>query len=289
MLKIEWFPGHMAKARREIAEAIAKIDVVIEMLDARLPVSSANPLLEKLRHGKPCIKVLNKHDLADPEVTHDWVRHFELQAGVRALPLEAKQPAEVGQISKLCRKLAPRRGKPGKTLRAMVIGIPNVGKSTLINTLAGKKIARVGDKPALTTCTQQIDLRNGIHLNDTPGLLWPVMSDQKGAYRLATSGAVGDNAMDYVEVALFAAEFLMQRYPQGLQGRYKFAVLPESPAATLEEIGRRRGCLASGGEVDLQRAAEVLLWELRAGKLGRISLEEPELETGSLEDAGDRL
>jgi ribosome biogenesis GTPase A len=279
----------MAKARRQIAQAITKIDVVIEVFDARLPVSSANPLLEELRHGKPCIKVLNKHDLADPEVTHAWVRHFELQTGVRALPLEAKEPAEARQIPKLCRELAPRRGKPTGTLRAMVIGIPNVGKSTLINTLAGKKIARVGDKPAITTGTQQVDLRNGIHLNDTPGLLWPVLSDQKGAYRLATSGAIGDNAMDYIEVALFAAEFLMQRYPLELQGRYKFAALPESPTATLEEIGRRRGCLVSGGEVDLHRAAEVLLRELRAGKLGRISLEEPELATETRKASGDRL
>jgi ribosome biogenesis GTPase A len=286
-MKIEWFPGHMAKAQRQIAEAIAKIDVVIEVLDARLPVSSANPLLEELRHGKPCIKVLNKHDLADPVVTKAWVKHFETETGVRALPLEAKQRTEAGQIPKLCRKLAPHRGTPGRTLRAMVIGIPNVGKSTLINTLAGKKMARVGDKPAITTCTQQIDLRNGIHLNDTPGLLWPVMGDQHGAYRLATSGAIGDTAMDYIEVAQFAADFLAQRYPQELQGRYKLKEIPETPTAVLEEIGRRRGCLVSGGEVDLHRAAEILLRELRAGKLGRISLEEPGQETADQGEHGN--
>jgi ribosome biogenesis GTPase A len=275
-MAIKWYPGHMARARRQIVEVLAKIDVVIEVLDARLPASSANPLLDELRHGKSCIKVLNKHDLADPVVTKAWVRHFEQKSGVRALPLEARQRSEVGQILNLCRRLAPHRGRPGRTLRAMVVGIPNVGKSTLINTLAGKKMARVGDKPAITTCPQQIDLRNGIHLNDTPGLLWPVMSDQDGAYRLAVSGAIGDSAMDYVDVALFAAGFMMERYPELLKGRYRLDALPESPSELLDEIGRRRGCLSGGGGVDLYRASEVLLRELRAGKIGRISLEDPD-------------
>jgi ribosome biogenesis GTPase A len=265
----------MSKARRQIAEAMPNFDVIIEVLDARLPASSANPLLEKLRGGKPCIKVLNKNDLADPEVTRAWVRYFEKEAGVRALPLEARKRIEAGRIPKLCRRLAPHRGKPGKPLRAMVIGIPNVGKSTLINTLAGKTIARVGDKPAITTCPQQIDLRNGILLSDTPGLLWPVMSDQRGAYRLATSGAIGDGAMDFADVALFAAAFMARRYPELLRSRYKLAELPQSATSLLEEIGRRRGCLAGGGEIDLHRASEAFLRELRGGMLGRVSLEEP--------------
>ncbi|HEY7744724.1 MAG TPA: ribosome biogenesis GTPase YlqF [Desulfuromonadales bacterium] len=279
-MKIEWFPGHMNKASRQIAETIQGFDVIIEVLDARLPVSSANPLLEELRRGKPCIKVLNKNDLADPVVTKAWVRHFEKEAGVRALPLEARKRLEVGHLPQLCRRLAPHRGQPGKPLRAMVIGIPNVGKSTLINTLAGKAMARVGDRPAITTCPQQIDLRNGIRLSDTPGLLWPVMSDQNGAYRLAASGAIGESAMDYVQVALFTAAFMLHRYPELLAGRYKLALLPEEPSLLLEEIGRRRGCLVSGGEVDLHRAAELFLRELRGGKLGRISLEEPGQENG---------
>jgi ribosome biogenesis GTPase A len=279
-MKIEWFPGHMNKASRQIAETIQGFDVIIEVLDARLPVSSANPLLEELRRGKPCIKVLNKNDLADPVVTKAWVRHFEKEAGVRALPLEARKRLEVGHLPQLCRRLAPHRGQPGKPLRAMVIGIPNVGKSTLINTLAGKAMARVGDRPAITTCPQQIDLRNGIRLSDTPGLLWPVMSDQNGAYRLAASGAIGESAMDYVQVALFTAAFMLRRYPELLAGRYKLALLPEEPSLLLEEIGRRRGCLVSGGEVDLHRAAELFLRELRGGKLGRISLEEPGQENG---------
>lgn len=274
-MKIGWFPGHMAKARRQIAEALATIDVVIEVLDARLPISSANPLLEELRGDKPCIKLLNKQDLADPEVTRAWVRFFEQQHGVRALPMEARQHAQTKGLLKLCRKLVPHRGKPGKVLRALVVGIPNVGKSTLINTLAGKKMARVGDRPAVTTCTQQIDLRNGIHLHDTPGLLWPDLDDQEGAFRLAASGAIGDNALDHVTVATSLADFLLTTYPDAFMARFKFKQRPVDAAAALEEIGRRRGCLVAGGEVDLQRASELLLQEFQTGRIGLISLETP--------------
>jgi ribosome biogenesis GTPase A len=274
MMKIEWYPGHMAKARKQIEEAIRGIDVIIEVLDARLPASSSNPMLGKLRGGKPCIKVMNKSDLADPEVTKAWVEYFR-EPGIRALPLQAHVRQEANRLPRLCQQLAPHRGTPGKSLRAMIVGIPNVGKSTLINTLAGRKLAKVGDKPAVTTCQQVIDLKNGILLCDTPGLLWPDMRDQTGAYRLAASGAIGEGALDYTEVALFAVAFLAKRYPNLLSERYKLAALPDTPVAILEEIGRRRGCLVGGGEVDRHRAGELFLRELRAGTLGRISLEEP--------------
>jgi ribosome biogenesis GTPase A len=265
----------MTKASRLIAEVIMSFHVIIEVLDARLPVSSANPVLEKLRQNKPCIKVLNKSDLADPAVTKAWVQHFDKMKGVRALPFDSRKRSDVGLITSLSKSLAPNRCKPGFPLRAMVIGIPNVGKSTLINTLAGRRIARIGDRPAITTCNQQIDLRNGILLSDTPGLLWPVMDDQNGAYRLAASGAIGDSALDYGEVACFAAEYLMQRYPKLLLERYQLAEPPSSAIALIEEIGRRRGCLVSGGEIDPHRSAEAFIRELRGGKIGRISLEEP--------------
>jgi ribosome biogenesis GTPase A len=265
----------MGKALEKIADLIKRVDVVIEVLDARLPMSSSNHQLENLRRTKPWIKVLNKHDLADPSISKAWIRFFERQAGVRALPMSAKQHSETKQLIKLCQLLAPKRGKPGFPVRVMVVGIPNVGKSTLINTLAGKSMAKVGDKPAITTCTQQIDLRNGVVLSDTPGVLWPDMADQEGAYRLATTGAIGANALDYTVVGLFAGEFLMRRYPEMLKKRYKMSELPDNPTDLMEGIGRCLGCLKGGGGIDLHRASEAFLRELRAGKLGRISFEEP--------------
>lgn len=285
-MTIEWYPGHMGKAHIQISKLIRTVHVIIEVLDARLPASSSNHLLEELRGNKPCIKVMNKNDLADPAVTRAWVRAFEKQAGIRALPLSAKQHREANQLIKLCHVLAPTRGKPGYPLRAMVVGIPNVGKSTLINTLAGKNMAKVGDKPAITNCTQQIDLRNGIILCDTPGLLWPDMSDQVAAYRLATSGAIGAGALDCVKVALFAVEFMMKRYREPLMSRYGLTGICDS-AAVLEQIGRRLGCLIAGGGIDPQRTAEAFLRELRGGKLGRVSFEEPGDDGGAPGCAGN--
>ena len=278
-MTIKWYPGHMGKALEKIADLVKRVDVVIEVIDARLPMSSSNHQLENLRRTKPWIKVLNKHDLADPAVTKAWVRVFEQQAGIRALPMSSKQHAETKQLIKLCQLLAPKRGKPGFPVRVMVVGIPNVGKSTLINTLAGRSMAKVGDKPAITTCTQVIDLKNGVVLNDTPGVLWPDMSDQDGAYRLATSGAIGANALDYTTVGFFAGEFMMRRYPEMLKKRYKLETLPDNPTDLVESIGRCLGCLIAGGAIDMHRAAEAFLRELRAGKLGRISFEEPAVPT----------
>lgn len=275
-MTIRWYPGHMNKAHEKIGELVKKIDVIIEVLDARLPFSSSNHLLAQLRRNKPWIKVLNKQDLADPVVTKAWVSRLQKIPGVRALPLSAKRPGDVKQLVKLCKELAPNRGKPGLPVRTMVVGIPNVGKSTLINTLAGKSLAKVGDRPAVTLQSQQIDLKNGILLFDTPGVLWPEMSDQEGAYRLATSGAIGAGALDYENVALFAGGYLMERYPAEVTGRYQLAELPEEPFQLIEAIGRALGCLAAGGVIDRPRAAEAFLRELRAGKLGRISLEAPQ-------------
>lgn len=280
---IDWYPGHMKKARAQILEVLPKIDLVLEVLDARLPYSSANPLLERLRGTKPCIKILNKNDLADPNITRAWLRHLEQGAQVKALALEAKDRRDAGLIPNLCRKILAERFRAGKPLRVMVVGIPNVGKSTLINTLAGKKIARVGDKPAITTCTQQIDLRNGILLLDTPGLLWPVLDNLGGACRLAASGALGENAYATLDVGLATVQYLAEHYPQQLKNRYQLEVPATDPLELLDAIGRRRGCLASGGNVDLYRAAEQLLRDLRGGKIGRISLERPNEVAGAFE------
>lgn len=271
----DWYPGHMKKARAQIVEALPKVDLVIEVVDARLPHSSANPLLARLRGDKPCLKILNKSDLADANITRSWLRYFEKQPGVRALALEARDRREAGLIPKVCRTMLAARTKAGKPLRVMVCGIPNVGKSTLINTLAGKKIARVGDKPAITTCTQQIDLHNGILLLDTPGLLWPVLDDLAVACRLASGGALGENAYSTVDVGLISVRYLAEQYPEPLKKRYQLEQLSDDSVALLQQIGQKRGCLVSGGDVDMHRAAELLLRDLRAGKLGRISLERP--------------
>jgi ribosome biogenesis GTPase A len=278
----------MGKAHLQISKLIRSVHVIIEVLDARLPSSSSNHLLEELRGNKPCIKVMNKNDLADPAVTRAWVRAFEKQSGICAFPLSAKQHREVNQLTRLCRQLAPTRGNPGFPLRAMVIGIPNVGKSTLINTLAGKCMAKVGDKPAITNSTQQIDLRNGIILCDTPGLLWPDMSDQVAAYRLATSGAIGAGALDCIKVGLFAVEFMMQCYREPLLRRYNFSHVTDNAHDVLEQIGSRLGCLIAGGGIDLHRAAEAFLRELRAGKFGRVSFEEPGEDEGLAADTLER-
>lgn len=275
-MTIRWYPGHMERALEQISEAIRRTDLVIEVLDARLPSSSSNHLLATIRRTKPCIKILNKNDLADPVVTGAWVRSLESESGVRALPMSARQPGDAKRLIKLCRQMVPHRGKPGWPLRVMVCGIPNVGKSTLINTLAGRSLARVGDKPAITTTSQQIDLKNGIVLSDTPGVLWPVMEDQEAARRLAASGAIGAGAFDAEAVGLFAAGHMLSRYGGKLMTRYKLEELPEDPFALLETVGRRLGCLMVGGVVDQNRAAEAFLRELRSGKVGRVSFEEPE-------------
>jgi ribosome biogenesis GTPase A len=272
---INWFPGHMNKARREIGSAMAETDVVIEVLDARLPTASQNPMLEELRGQRPCLKVLAKSDLADPAVTRAWLRFLEEREGVLALAANAHRRPDVRRIPALCRRLAPHRGKPGKSVRAMVVGIPNVGKSTLINTLKGRKVTDVENRPAVTRRQQRVALDTDLSLNDTPGVLWPKLADQAGAYRLAATGGVRDTAFDACDVAEFAAGFLIQRYPELLEACYKLDRAPGEPRELLEAIGRKRGLLLRGGRLDLDRAAEILLRELRSGKIGRISLEEP--------------
>jgi ribosome biogenesis GTPase A len=274
-MTINWFPGHMAKARRKIDEAMGRTDVVIEVLDARLPLSSRNPLLRELRGDKPCITLLNRDDLADPAKTALWKETFEREYGVRTLTISATQRSQVKRVISLCHALVPGRGVSGRPIRAMVVGIPNVGKSTLINSLKGRAVADVGNKPAVTKRRQTVQIAKFIEVVDTPGVLWPKIANEADGYRLAASGAIGDNAMDSLVVALFAARYLTQAYPGALRSRFDIKSLADDPEELLEAIGRRRGCLIRGGEVDLYKAADVLLQDLRTGKLGRISFEEP--------------
>jgi len=279
-MAVQWYPGHMHKARKKINEVMPQIDVVIEVLDARIPYSSENPAIAELRQGRPCIKILNKCDLADPEITKAWIRHFEQESGVKALPLIAEKKNQTkqlpAQIQALCRKMLPERNLEKKPARVMILGIPNVGKSTLMNGLAGKVLAKVGNEPAVTKAQQRIILASGIQLSDTPGILWPRMDDQNTGYRLAVTGAIKSTAIDYEDVALYAADFLLQAYPDALMQRYKLKSVPKDDVELLEEVGRLRGGLRSGGVIDMHKASEVLLHDLRAGVLGCISLETPE-------------
>ena len=237
-------------------------------------------MIRSIRGDKPCIKVLSKTDLADPERTAAWQEYLEREQGVKTLAITTEEPARVQQLTDLARKMLPEKDQGAKSINAMIMGIPNVGKSTLINTLAGKTIAKTGNEPAVTKGQQRINLRNGIVLHDTPGVLWANLENRNTGYRLATTGAIKDTAIDHDDVAFFAADFLLANYPEQLKERYQIADLPSphapSPALELLElIGARRGCLGGGGRVDLDKVSKILLTELRSGTLGRLTLEMP--------------
>jgi len=286
-MPINWFPGHMNRARREIAAAIRKVHVVIELVDCRLPHSSRNPLLLQLAEGKPILTILAKADLADPETTEAWQGAWP---GERPLALTMGDHKGVRAVLNRCRQLAPNRGGPGRTLRTLVVGIPNVGKSTLINTLIGRRIAKVGDRPAITRRAKRFELDSDLSIFDSPGVLWPKLDDQQGAKRLAASGAIGAAAFEPVDVAGWAVCFLAERYRASFVARFKLedeidAVIRSTSddptdasraVALLEAVGRKRGALRAGGHVDLDRAADLLLRDLRGGKIGAISFERPE-------------
>ena len=274
-MSLHWYPGHMNRARRELANLMPSQDVVIEVLDARLPASSANPLVTELRRTKPCIKVLTKSDLADPGVTQAWLDHFKVEGKIAAFAATTKQPQETKRrIAELSRGLAAHRGAD-QGVRALIVGVPNVGKSTLVNTLVNRKVAAVGDKPAVTKEQQRVVLDSGMVLTDSPGITWTKFDDEAGAHRLAFAGSLPDTAIEYVSIALFGAAFLLERYPALLVARYKLDAVPASPEALLESIARKRGKLKRGGAVDIEKAAELLVHEFRDGTLGRISLERP--------------
>lgn len=288
-MSIQWYPGHMHKAIKEIKEILPSIDLVIELLDARLPYSSENPVIGSLRGERPCIKLLNKSDLADPAVTDRWIASLESERGVKAMAVCSNQPERIRALPELCKKLVPRKEGAVGDIQALIMGIPNVGKSTLINLLAGRAVAKTGNEPAITKGQQRINLHNGITLIDTPGILWPKVENEKSGYRLATTGAIKETAMSYDDVALFAADFLIEHYPDLLQTRYKLAKTPLAGMELLEIIGRQRGCLASRGSIDYDKAARLFLGELRDGTLGRITLETPEMATREREETAQLM
>ena len=279
---INWYPGHMKKASRMMEDSLKLVDAVAELRDARIPESSRNPDIERLSGGKPRLIILNRADQADPAVTARW-RSALTGEGVMALEMDCKSGKGVGSFPSAARTLlkdlierSEAKGQVGRPLRFMVLGIPNVGKSSFINRLAGRKAALASDRPGVTRGKQWINLPSGIQLLDTPGILWPKFESEQVGLSLAWTGAINDNILDIELVASKLLERLRELYPGAIEERYKFTPDPKAAGYDLlEQAGRKRGFLVSGGEVNTERMARVLLDEFRAGKLGRITLERP--------------
>ena len=277
-MSIQWFPGHMNSARRQAAETMEKTDMVVEVLDARLPQASCNPMIQQLRvfRQRPCLKILNKADLADPAATQAWLDFYNKQKDVHAVALSCKKPADVAKVPGLCLKIAPHRGTALKPLRIMIMGIPNVGKSTLMNALLKKRVAKVGDEPAVTKTQQRLYLGNNMVLVDTPGMLWPKIAHPTDGLMLAASHAIGSNALIEEEVATFLAGVLLARYPHLLSSRYGVATEGIDAVDVIEGVAQKRGFRQKGGEFDYEKASHTFLQDYRSGALGRISLETPD-------------
>jgi len=274
-MAIQWYPGHMHKAQKAIREMLPQVDLLIEVLDARIPYSSENPAIARLRGDMPCIKVLSKTDLADPVKTDEWQAFLEQERAVKTFATTTEDPGRIKRITDLCRKMLPEKAAGPRNITAMIVGIPNVGKSTIINTLAGRTIAKTGNEPAVTKSQQRINLGDGVVLLDTPGILWPKIENPDSSYRLAATGAIKNTAMEYEDVGFFVAAYLLKAYPELLTERFQLDSLPATELEFLEMAAARRGALNKGGRVNLHKICEVLVSELRAGKLGRITLESP--------------
>ena len=282
-MAIQWFPGHMTSARKKAEETLEHIDVVIEVLDARVPAASHNPMIEEMRNfrQRPNLKILNKADLADPQVTQAWLNYFNRQPNTKAVALSCKKPGDAKKIPGLCQQLAPHRGTPLKPLRMMIMGIPNVGKSTLMNALLNRRAAKVGDEPAVTKSQQRFDLSDSLNITDTPGMMWPKIEHESDGYMLAASHAIGRNAVIDEDVAEFLGNLLLKQYPALMNTRYKLDAMKLDVANIdgidlLEAIAKRRSYKRNDGEWDMERTAMALLTDYRSGAIGRVSLESPQ-------------
>ncbi|MFZ5966359.1 MAG: ribosome biogenesis GTPase YlqF [Bacillota bacterium] len=288
-MHINWYPGHMKKTKELIKENLKLVDVVIELLDARIPLSSRNPQIDEILGNKPRVIVLNKSDLADPSITNQWIKFF-VSENIAAVPVNAmngdgldKLIHEIHNSTKEKINKLLEKGIKTRPIRAMIVGIPNVGKSSIINKLTGKKSAKTGDKPGVTKGKQWVRLRGNIELLDTPGILWPKFEDQQIGFKLAFTGSIKDEILDIETIALKLIEFLSTYYPVSLMERYKLDSIEEEPLTNMENIGKSRGCILSGGRIDYLRISNIVLDEFRSGKLGFISIEKPNDENSTIE------
>lgn len=282
ILTIQWFPGHMAKARREVTEKLKLVDIIFELLDARIPLSSRNPMIDEITQHKPRLVLLNKADMADPAITNEWVSYFA-EKGIRALPINSHagegMKTIVSAAKEILQEKFDRMRSKGvinpRAIRAMIVGIPNVGKSTLINRLANKNIAKTGNTPGVTKSQQWIKVGKELELLDTPGILWPKFEDQEVGLKLAVTGAIKDTILNLEDLAVYALRMLEKRYPERLEERFKLQVIPDDLVELYDHVGKLRGCLAGGGLVDYDKVSELVVREIRSEKFGRISLESP--------------
>ncbi|WP_163101478.1 ribosome biogenesis GTPase YlqF [Peribacillus alkalitolerans] len=280
-MTIQWFPGHMAKARREVTEKLKLIDIIYELVDARIPVSSRNPMIDEIIQHKPRLILLNKADIADPVRTKEWIQYFSNQ-GHTALAINSQAGSGLHQITATSKILLhdklermKSRGIKPRAIRAMIVGIPNVGKSTFINRLAKKNIAKTGNTPGVTKAQQWIKVGKELELLDTPGILWPKFEDQEVGLKLALTGAIKDTILNLQEVAIYGMRFLEKNYPDRFIERYGLKEIPEDIVELFEAVGKFRGCMASGGVVDYDKTAELFIREVRSEKLGRLTFDDP--------------
>lgn len=280
-MTIQWFPGHMAKARRQVTEKLKLVDIIFELVDARIPQSSRNPMIDEIIQHKPRLVLLNKADMADKEKTREWVNYFH-NKGIKALAINAQAGTGMKEIVKASEEILKEKfdrlrakGVKPRAIRAMIVGIPNAGKSTLINRLAKKNIAKTGNMPGVTKAQQWIKVGKELELLDTPGILWPKFEDPEVGLKLALTGAIKDAILNLQDVAIYALKFLEHSYPERLKERYKINEFPEEIVPLFDEIGKLRGCLMGGGEVDYDKVTELVIREIRTEKMGPLTFEVP--------------
>lgn len=278
-MTIQWFPGHMAKARRKVSESLKLVDIVFELVDARLPLSSRNPMIDEVIHQKPRLLILNKHDMADEHETRRWIQYFD-ERGFKAVAINSFEGKGLQSVIKAAQEILAEkwarmtsRGMKPRAMRAMIVGIPNVGKSTLINRLAKKNLAKTGNMPGVTKSQQWIKVAKEIELLDTPGILWPKFEDQEVGYKLALTGAIKDTIMNMEDLAVYGLRFLAKHYPTRMQERYQISAVSENLVETFDQIGKLRRVYGQGGEIDYDQVAVLVVRDIRDQHLGKLTFD----------------